>query len=150
MEQREGQLRSIGEFIERNIQLQTNDPIVRGGFTQVPNFILKDNSLSLGAKVTYSMFLHYTWHNDSCFPGQKLLAEHMGMSPSRVNEFIKELERAKLIAITRRGQGRTNLYTINFVVRARPRARTRIPDFGISKSRVRPIETQRTVGRSAL
>jgi biotin operon repressor len=112
------QPRPIGDIIrERNIELATNDPVVRGGFTQVPNFILKNGALSLGAKVTYAMFLHYTWHNDSCFPGQERLAEDMGMSQSRVSEFIKELQTAELIEITRRGQGRTNLYKIKFVVR---------------------------------
>jgi len=34
------------------------------------NFIVKNGKLSLGAKVTYSMFLHYAWNNESCFPGQ--------------------------------------------------------------------------------
>ena len=112
------QPRPIGDIIrERNIELATNDPVVRGGFTQVPNFILKNGDLSLGAKVTYAMFLHYTWHNDSCFPGQERLAEDMGMSQSRVSEFIKELQMAELVEITRRGQGRTNLYKIKFVVR---------------------------------
>jgi hypothetical protein len=41
------------------------------------------------------------------------------MSVSRVNEFIKELERAGLIEITRRGQGKTNLYKVNFVVKGK-------------------------------
>ena len=78
--------RHIGDVLrERNIELATNDPVVRGGFTQVPNFILKNGGLSLGAKVTYSMFLHYAWHNHSCFPGQERLAADMGMSQSRVS-----------------------------------------------------------------
>ncbi len=38
---------------------------------------------------------------------------------SDFNAFIKELEGCGLIEITRRGQGKTNLYTINFVVRAK-------------------------------
>ena len=114
----QSQPRHIGDVLrERNIELATNDPVTRGGFTQVPNFILKNGDLSLGAKVTYAMFLHYTWHNDSCFPGQERLAEDMGMSQSRVSEFIKELQTADLVEITRRGQGRTNLYKIKFVVR---------------------------------
>ncbi len=112
-------MRSIGELIEQNIRLRTYDPVVRGGFTQVPNFILKDGSLSLGAKVSYAMFLHYAWNNDSCFPGQDRLAKDMGMSRSRVTEYIGELEAAGLVAITRRGQGKTNLYTIKFVVKKR-------------------------------
>ena len=54
--------------------------------------------MSLGAKVAYSMFLHFDWYNEGCFPGQDRLATHMGMSVSRVNEYIKELEAAGLIA----------------------------------------------------
>ena len=119
--------RSIGELIrERNIELATLDPVARGGFTQVPNFILKDGDLSLGAKVTYSMFLHYAWHNNSCFPGQERLAADMGMSQPRVSQFIKELQDADLIEITRRGQGKTNLYKIKFVVQKAPKGRRRI------------------------
>ena len=112
------QERHIGDILrERNIELATNDPVARGGFTQVPNFILRDPEISLGAKVAYSMFLHFAWNNESCFPGQERLAGHMGMSVSRVNEFIKELEAGGLIEITRRGQGKTNLYKVNFAVK---------------------------------
>ena len=56
-------------LMERNIELDTLDPVTRGGFTQVPNFILRDGKLSIGAKVTYAMFLSYAWHNEACFPG---------------------------------------------------------------------------------
>jgi len=73
------------------MELVTKDPIVIGGFTQVPNSILKDSRLSLGAKVTYSLFLSFFWNNNAVFPGQKKLAEHMGMSTSRANEYVKEL-----------------------------------------------------------
>src|SRR5579863_7623632 len=117
VERREGRLVSIRDVIEHNIELATADPVARGGFTQVPNFILRDGTLSLGAKVAYSMFLHFAWNNESCFPGQERLAQHMGMSVSRVNEYIKELEAAGLIEITRRGQGRTNLYRVHFAVK---------------------------------
>src|SRR6266436_9320878 len=98
---------------EKNIELDTRDPVAHGGFTQVPNFILKNSDLSLGAKVTYAMFLSYAWHNEYCFPGQDRLAEDMGMSRSRVTEYVTELEKAQLISIQRRGQGKTNLYTIH-------------------------------------
>jgi hypothetical protein len=83
---------------------------------QVPNFILKHPDLSLGAKVTYAMFLSHAWNNNYCFPGQDRLAKDIGMSRSRVTEFITELEAAKLITITRRGQGKTNLYKVHFRV----------------------------------
>lgn len=110
-------MKSIGEIIEKNITLNTLDPVAAGGFTQVPNFILRDSNLSIGAKLTYAMFLSYAWHNDHCFPGQGRLAEDMGMGRTSVTAFIGELEERGFIAIQRRGQGKTNLYTVNFKVK---------------------------------
>jgi hypothetical protein len=104
------------EAIERNIKLNSADPIALHGFTQLPNFILRNPEISIGAKTTYSLFLSYAWHNNLCFPGQETLAQSLGMSVGSVNAFIKELEACGLIEITRRGQGKTNLYTVNFVV----------------------------------
>jgi biotin operon repressor len=111
-------MQPIGEIIrERNITLDTQNPVARDGFTQVPNFILKDPKVSVGAKVVYSMFLSYAWHNDSCFPGQDRLAQDMGLTRVRVTQLIAELEQVGLVSIQRRGQGRTNLYTIHFQVK---------------------------------
>ncbi len=111
-------MKVIGEILkEKNLQLDTTNPVLQGGFTQVPNFILKDPLISVGAKVAYAMFLSYAWHNDSCFPGQDRLAEDMGLTRVRVTQLIGELELAGLITIQRRGQGKTNLYTIHFQVK---------------------------------
>jgi len=110
-------MKSIGEIIEQNITLNTRGPVAAGGFTQVPNFILRDSQLSIGAKLTYAMFLSYAWHNDRCFPGQERLAADMGMSRTSVTAFIGELEERGYITIQRRGQGKTNLYTVNFQVK---------------------------------
>lgn len=103
--------------IEQNIKINSADPVALHGFTQVPNFILKNPDISIGAKTTYALFLSYAWHNSLCFPGQDTLAKAIGMSIGSVNGFIKELQTCGLIEITRRGQGKTNIYTINFVVR---------------------------------
>jgi hypothetical protein len=118
-----GQLQKI----DQNIKINSADPIALHGFTQVPNFILRNPDLSIGAKTTYSLFLSYAWHNNLCFPGQATLAQAIGMSVASVNAFIKELEAASLIEITRRGQGKTNLYTINFVVKRVTRAPNKAP-----------------------
>jgi len=112
-------MKPIGEIIEQNITLNTLDPVSAGGFTQVPNFILRDSELSIGAKLTYAMFLSYAWHNDRCFPGQERLAAEMGMSVPSVSNFISELRDQGLISIQRRGQGKTNLYTVHFQVAKR-------------------------------
>jgi hypothetical protein len=135
-------MKSIGEVLkEKNLQLDTVNPVLQGGFTQVPNFILRDAKLSPGSKVTYAMFLSYAWNNDSCFPGQGRLADDMGMSRSRVTEFVSELETAGLISIQRRGLGKTNIYTIHFQVKW-----IRHPDVGGPTSRSRPADHQMSAG----
>jgi biotin operon repressor len=111
----------IGDLLkERNIALDTKDPVVQGGFTQVPNFILKNTALSLGAKVAYAMFLSYAWHNDFCFPGQERLAKEMGISLRSTNTYIQELEKHGFIDIKRRGLGKPNLYTLKFTMQHKP------------------------------
>src|SRR5579863_5557504 len=123
-------MREIGEIIkEQNIVVATKDPVAHSGFTQVPNFILKDPHLSLGAKVAYAMFLSYAWHNQSCFPGQERLADDMGITRPRVTQLIAELEDVGLVGIQRRGQGKTNIYTIHFQVKNRRAARPEVNRF---------------------
>src|SRR5438552_15968467 len=104
------------EKIEQNMKLNTADPSARRGFTQLPNFILRTPELSANAKTVYSLLLSYAWHDNLCFPGQERLAEHMGVNVSTVSRATTELEDCSLIEIERRGQGKTNFYTINFVV----------------------------------
>ena len=97
------------EKIEQNMKLNTADPIARYGFTQLPNFILRNPDLSANAKTVYSLLLSYAWHNNLCFPGQERLAEHMGAHVSTVSRAITELEDCSLIEIERRGQGKDQL-----------------------------------------
>src|ERR1700682_121703 len=71
--------RHIGDILkERNIEIVGADLATRHGFTQVPNFILTKQEISVGAKLAYAMLLKYAWANDACFPGQITLAEDMG------------------------------------------------------------------------
>ncbi len=102
---------------ERNITLKTKDPIVRGGFTQVPNHILKSNDLTVGEKLTFAMFLSYAWNNDFCFPGQEKLAKDLGAGERSVRRFIAGLERKGFLVVKQRGLGKTNLYTLKFNVK---------------------------------
>src|ERR1700731_748278 len=79
------QMRPIGDLLksQRNIILKGADAATRGGFTQVPNFLLKSKSLSAGDKLAFAMLLSYAWQNDHCYPGQKRLAEDMGLHETR-------------------------------------------------------------------
>ena len=90
--------------IERNIKIRGADVATRGGFTQVPNFVLKSNTISPGAKLAYSMLLHYAWQNNYCFPGQDRLAVDMGVAKRSVVSYMQEPEKTGFIVVRRRGQ----------------------------------------------
>src|SRR5229473_8479055 len=98
------QMRPIGDSLksERNIILKNADAATRGGFTQVPNFLLKSQKLSAGDKMTFAMLLSYAWQNDFCFPGQARLAVDMGVTERSVRTHLKSLEAAGLLEITQR------------------------------------------------
>ncbi len=104
----------------RNIELVGADPATRHGFTQVPNFILTEPILSVGAKLSYAMLLRYAWHQDACFPGQATLARDMGAGERSVRTYLKELESAGYLEITQRGLGKTNLYKLYLTVTKKP------------------------------
>ena len=54
---------------ERNIVIKGGDVLTMGGFTQVPNAVLRSSELTAHAKLTYAMLLSYAWQNDYYFPG---------------------------------------------------------------------------------
>jgi DNA-binding MarR family transcriptional regulator len=115
-------LAHITRFVEaQNIILEGFDPISAGGFTQVPNVILNDATLSFGAKVVYAKLLSYAWHNNHVFPGQDTMAGELGSSQPTVARAISELEKRGLLEITRRGQGKTNLYVLKYTIQQKKR-----------------------------
>ena len=109
------QPRPISDILKerQNIILKGADAATQGGFTQVPNFILKSKKLSAGDKMTFAMLLSYAWQNDFCFPGQVRLAEDLGLHERNVRRHLKSLEINGLLSIKRRGQGKTNIYELD-------------------------------------
>jgi predicted transcriptional regulator len=108
----------VGNLLEKyqNIVLQGFDPVTSGGFTQVPNVLLRSPNLSLHAKVVYAQLLSYAWTNDRCYPGQVRMADDLGSTKSTVNRAILELQKTGWLEVDKRGQGKTNIYTLKYVV----------------------------------
>jgi hypothetical protein len=109
--------------IERNIEVVGADLVTLHGFTQVPNFILTNKDLSVGAKLYYAMLLKYARENNFCFPGQQRLAEDMGSAERSVRTYQKELEDGGFLEVTQRGLGKTNLYKLDLTVQRKGRVR---------------------------
>ncbi len=107
----------IDRFKEQQIiVLHGFDPVSAGGFTQVPNIILKDPKLSANAKVVYALMLSYAWHNNRVFPGQDRMAEDLGTSRPTVTKAVAELVQEGWLETQRRGQGKTNIYILKYRV----------------------------------
>ena len=111
------------ENTKRNIEIVGADLVSLHGFTQVPNFILTNKELSVGAKLYYAMLLKYAREKDYCFPGQQTLAEDMGSSERSVRTYQKELEDAQFLEVTQRGLGKTSLYKLDLTVQRKGRVR---------------------------
>lgn len=101
------------ELLPDEKQVRFRDPVDQAGFTQIPNVILCDSRLKVGARFLYCHLARFAWEEDSCYPGQDRLAGEIGMSHRAIRLHTKELEAAGLISIERRGQGKTNLYFLN-------------------------------------
>ena len=100
------------EMVKRNIEIIGADPVTRHGFTQVPNFILTNKHLSVGAKLAYAMLLKYAWASEGTYPGQQTLANDMGTTDRSVRTYLNELEEARVLEIIQRGLGKTNFYRL--------------------------------------
>lgn len=88
------------------------DDLLREGFTQVPNLLLKRTDISHGAKIAYAMLLSYAWGSEKCFPGQARLAADLGVERKAVIRYLQELKDKGIITVTRRGMGKTNVYKL--------------------------------------
>ena len=112
MDKAKGEI-SPGELepLEPNTLIVENEAL-RKGFTIIPNYILRDPRVSVGAKIIYTLLLSYAWQEGSCFPGQLRLANDLGLKERMVRYYLTELKTQGFIDIRRRGQGRTNVYVI--------------------------------------
>src|SRR6266545_1988018 len=116
-------LANLAQFQNRqNIVLEGFDPLSAGGFTQIPNFVLKNAAVSCNAKVAYALLLSYAWNNDSVFPGQERMATDMGTSRPTVTKSIGELQKTGYLEVQRRGQGLTNIYVLHHTVRQKAKS----------------------------
>lgn len=98
---------------ERTVILQDRSlKQFKGGFTAIPNRILKNSEITLGARMVYAMLLTYAWQDGFCFPAQERLAKDLGVTDRSVRTFLKELRENELITWKQQGLNRPNIYYI--------------------------------------
>lgn len=88
------------------------DDTTQQGFTQIPNAILRDSSLSAPARLVYGLLSSFAWQSDECWVGQEKLGELAGVKDRAIRNYLTELEEAGLLEITQQGLQKPNLYTL--------------------------------------
>jgi hypothetical protein len=96
------------EFAPRTVTSEN----LAGGFTQVPDSILRDTTLPCSARLVYEYLLLCCRQNDRCWPSVQRIAENLGISRRTIIRMIKLLNERGYIKKVRRGLTRTNLYFI--------------------------------------
>ena len=104
-------MKPIGEIVAKHTIVVLNEAI-KHGFTQLPNYVLKDKTLSFGARLAYAVLLSYAWQEERCFPGQQRMAEDLGTSDRSVRTFLNELKERGYIDWKQQGLNRPNIYYI--------------------------------------
>lgn len=76
----------------------------------IPNWLLRQTELGMGAKVTYARLAQYAGENGVAFPKLETLAEELGSSVRQTQRYIAELEEHDLIEVEQPGMGQANRY----------------------------------------
>jgi hypothetical protein len=75
-----------------------------------PYWILEHRGIGTGAKLCYIRLLGFAGKDARCYPSLETLGRSLGVSDRQARDYVKELERAGLIAAEQRGLRRTNVY----------------------------------------
>lgn len=92
-----------------------SDPVSQAGFTMIPNVVVLDQRLSLGAKLAYGYLKHIAWrtHNGTVESAVSTLCRDLGVSEKTMRGYLHELAAVDLIESKRRGLGLPNLYIVH-------------------------------------
>ncbi len=104
------QIRQLVE--ERMEQVIIENQMLRAGFAALPYIVLRDIKLSTGARLAFAVLLSYAWQDESCFAGQRKMAQDMGVSDRQLRRYLEDLEQAGYIRIKQQGLNKPNLYYI--------------------------------------
>jgi len=83
-----------------------------GGFTAVPNVVLRNSDLSIGAKMAYAMLLSYAWQEEQTFAAQRTMARDLGCAARSIRRWLNELKEQGFVDWEQRGFNRPNTYYI--------------------------------------
>lgn len=76
-----------------------NKLVMKLGFGVVHKVVMKDNTLSIGAKGLYAYLCAYAGNDGSAFPGRDLITYELNIGKDTLGKYMKELKEAKYIHV---------------------------------------------------
>lgn len=70
----------------------------------LPRFVL-ERKMSAGSRILYALLCEYAGEHDRCWPTQKTLAERLSCGITSIKQYIRELMRERLVAVSRQERG---------------------------------------------
>jgi hypothetical protein len=86
-----------------------------GYYAKVSSTFWRDPRYSIIAKGVYTYLLTYATQYEQVNPGFTLMCKQLQISEKTLRKGIRELIAAGLLSVKRRGQGKTNVYTVYFI-----------------------------------
>lgn len=91
--------------------LRFRAPLMQG-YVSVPRTVMRDQRLSLGARVLYSTICDYARESNCAWPSELTLAGHLGCSDRQVRRYLAELTGLGLVTTVRESRVDHNQYVI--------------------------------------
>ncbi len=101
--------RSSNKHDDAGAGLHILDPMLRRGYTSVPNGILRCSTLRQGPKLLYLYILSYA-SQGKAWPGQTRIARELNTTDRTVRRWLRELKELNLVSARRRGFSQQNDY----------------------------------------
>ena len=106
-------MKHIGAMVkERYDRVIFENEFMKGGFAAFPYRIMKEKSLSIGARLAYAFLLMYGWQEGRSYAGQEKMASAMGVSSRQMQRYLYELRDKNFIRIERNDKRYKNTYII--------------------------------------
>jgi len=118
--------------------------MLRAGFAALPYMVLRDVSLTMGARLIYAVLLMYAWQEGSCFPGQMRMSADVGISQRNLRRFLAELRDQGYISWRKHMPGGTNTYFIHDV-KTKLKTKAKRPAVASRRGQDRPLDEDRAV-----
>ncbi len=93
-------------------ELEFDPELVHGYWVRVASAFIRSPRFTPTAKTLYTLLLTYAGQRCVAWPGQVTLCEVLAVSPNTLRKALGELSAAGLVAIQRRGDGKTARYSV--------------------------------------